>query len=69
MDTTIEDLQYLRDLAELEWKKEYTVASINVDMTNNNTVNGTNDLDGIVTKLSDMLYQELNEVAEGVYTM
>ena len=69
MDTTIEDLQYLRDLAELEWKKEYTVASINVDMTNNNTVNGTNDLDGIVTKLSDLLYQELNEVAEGVYTM
>lgn len=69
MDTTIEDLQYLRDLAELEWKKEYTVASINVDMTNNNTVNGTSDLDGIVTKLSDMLYQELNEVAEGVYTM
>lgn len=69
MDTTIEDLQYLRDLAELEWKKEYTVASINVDMTNNNTVNGTNDLDGIVTRLSDILYQELNEVAEGVYTM
>ena len=69
LDTTIEDLQYLRDLAELEWKKEYTVASINVDMTNNNTVNGDSDLDGIVTKLSDMLYQELNEVAEGVYTM
>jgi len=69
MDTTIEDLQYLRDLAELEWKKEYTVASINVDMTNNNNVSGTTDLDGIVTKLSDLLYQELNEVAEGVYTL
>lgn len=69
IDTTIEDLQYLRDLAELEWKKEYTVASINVDMTNNNTVNSDSDLNGIVTKLSDLLYQELNEVAEGAYSM
>jgi tape measure domain-containing protein len=67
MDLTEEDLKYLRQLAEMEWKKEYTTANIKVDMTNNNNINGESDLDGIVTKLSDKLYEELNIVANGVY--
>ena len=36
-------------------------------MSNYNTVNGDSDLDGIVTKLTDKLYEELNSVANGVY--
>ena len=51
----------------MEWKKEFTTATIKIDMTNNNTVNGDSDLDGIVTKLSDKLYEELSIVADGVY--
>jgi tape measure domain-containing protein len=62
-----EDLEYLRKIAAMEWKKEFTTATITVDMTNNNTVNGDSDLDGIVTKLSDKLYEELSMLADGVY--
>lgn len=67
MELTEEDLQFLRDLANMEWKKEYTTASITVDMTNYNSLNGDGDLDGIVTKLTDKLYEELEVFADGVY--
>lgn len=67
MDLSKEDLEYLRKIAEMEWKKEFTTASIKVDMSNYNTVNGESDLDGIVTKLADKLYEEMNVVANGVY--
>lgn len=67
MELTEEDLEYLRKLADMEWKKEYTTANITVDMSNYNTINGENDLDGIVTKLSEKLTEELNVLANGVY--
>lgn len=62
-----EDMTYLRKIAELEWKKEYTTNEIKIEMTNNNTVNGTNDLDGLVTKLSSKLREELEYMPDGVY--
>lgn len=67
MELTQEDLAYLRDIANMEWKKEFTTAQIQVDMSNYNTVNGDGDLDGIVTRLADRLYEELDSVANGVY--
>lgn len=67
MKLTEEDLEYLRRVADMEWKKEFTTANIMVDMTNNNTVSGTNDLDGIVTYLSEKLYEEMDAIAHGVY--
>lgn len=67
MELTQEDLEYLRDVANMEWKKEFTTATIQVDMSNYNTVSGDSDLDGIVTKLADRLYEELDMVANGVY--
>lgn len=67
VDLTTEDLEYLRKVADMEWKKEFTTANITVDMSNYNTINGDSDLDGIVTKLSDRLYEELGAVANGVY--
>lgn len=67
MELTNEDLSYLRKLAEAEWKKEYTTAQIVVEMNNTNTVNGETDLDGIVTKLSEKLYEEMSVLANGVY--
>ncbi len=67
MDLTSEDVEYLRKIAGMEWKKETTIADIKVDMSNYNTISGESDLDGIVTTLVDKLYEELNEVADGVY--
>ena len=67
MELTAEDLEYLRRVADMEWKKEFTTANITVDMSNYNTINGNDDLDGIVTRLTDKLYEELDAVANGVY--
>ena len=67
MDLTEEDLSYLREVANMEWKKEFTTATIVVDMKNNNTINGDSDLDGIVTRLADKLYEEMDYLANGVY--
>lgn len=64
---TADDLKYLRDVANMEWKKEFTTAEIHVEMNNNNNVNGDSDLDGLVTKLTTKLYEELDAVANGVY--
>lgn len=62
-----EDLEYMRKIAEMEWRNEFTTAEIKVDMTNNNTVNGERDLDGIVSYLSDVLREEMTSVAYGVH--
>lgn len=67
MKLTEEDLKYLKDIADREWKKEFTTANITVEMSNNNTINGDSDLDGLVTRLTDKLYEELDAVANGVY--
>lgn len=67
MDLSNDDLEYLRKIADMEWRKEFTTAEIRVDMTNNNTVNGERDLDGIVDYLSDVLRAEMTNVAYGVH--
>lgn len=67
MDLTDDDLEYLRKIAEMEWRNEFTTAEIKVDMTNNNTVNGERDLDGIVEYLSDVLREEMSNVAYGTH--
>ena len=67
MKLTQEDMKLFRRAAEMEWKKEFTIAQIQVDMTNHNTVGEGGDLDGIVTKLADKLYEEMDAIANGVY--
>lgn len=67
MELTQEDVKYLRKIAELEWKKEYTLASVQIDMTNTNTINNKGDLEGWVIDLRDMLQAELEAMANGVY--
>ena len=67
MELADEDLEYLRKVADMEWKKEFTTATIQIDMKNNNTINGDADLEGIVTKLTDRLYEEMDAMANGVY--
>lgn len=67
MDLSNDDLEYLRRIADMEWRKEFTTAEIRVDMTNNNTVSSERDLDGIVEYLSDVLRSEMTNVAYGVH--
>ena len=67
MDLSNDDMEYLRKIAEMEWRNEFTTAEIKVDMTNNNTVNSERDLDGIVEYLSDVLRAEMTNVAYGVH--
>lgn len=67
VDLSEEDLKYLRQLAEMEVINKFTTAEIKVDMTNNNTVNNTNDLDGIVTYLSEAIREEMDAMANGVH--
>lgn len=67
MDIADDDLDWMRRIAEMEWRNEFTTAEIKIDMTNNNTVNSDRDLDGIVEYLSDVLRDEMTSVANGVH--
>lgn len=67
LDLAEEELELLRKLAEQEVINRFTTAEIHVDMTNNNNINSSMDLDGIVTHLSSKLYEELGVVASGVH--
>ena len=67
MDLSAEDLEYLRKAAELDWKKEYTVAQITVDMTNNNNIGSDMDIETMYGKLTDKLYDELFSFSDGVF--
>lgn len=67
MDMTETDLKYLMDLAERDAINRFTTAEIKVNMNNNNNISETADIDGIISALSDKLYEELDVVAAGVH--
>jgi hypothetical protein len=67
MELTAEDLEYLKDVANMEWKKEFTTANITVDMTNNNTVSNDFDLNSLAIGLRNLVEEEMFAVANGVY--
>jgi hypothetical protein len=67
MDIADDDLEWMRKIADMEWRNEFTTAEIKVDMTNNNTVNTDRDLDGIVEYLGEVLLNEMTSVADGVH--
>ena len=54
-----DDLTYLRKIAELEWKRDYTNYNIEIEMNNNNTI--TKDAD--VKSITDALAAELAGLA------
>ena len=62
-----EDLKYLRQLAERRTINKFTTAEIKIDMNNANTINGTQDIDGIVKQLEDKLYESMSIAANGVH--
>jgi tape measure domain-containing protein len=61
-----EDLKFLHDVAEREAINRFTTAEIKVDMTNNNSINGTRDIDGIVDYLKNEVEAAMSRSAEGV---
>lgn len=67
VELTEEDLAYLKDIAHKEWKKEFTTANIQVDMTNNNNVNKDFDLNSLAIGLRNLVEEEMFAVANGVY--
>jgi hypothetical protein len=66
-DISNENLEYLRDSAEQEAINQFTTAEIKLDMTNNNNIASSMDIDGIVTQLSEGLREAMESAAEGVY--
>lgn len=66
-DKTKEELKYLRDIAERDAVNRFTTAEIKVDMTGmTNSINGSADIDGILSKFTDGLEEALLTAAEGV---
>lgn len=67
LDITSEDLKYMRDIAQAEAINRYTTASITIQQTNNNSVSGGMDLDGIVSGLTDAVDEAVEIITEGVH--
>lgn len=66
IDISNENLKYLRDMAEQEVVNRFTTAEIKVDMTNNNNINNSMDIDGIVEQLTLGVQEAMTVAAEGV---
>jgi putative tape measure domain protein len=67
LDITNEDLKYLRDIAERDVINRFTTAEIKVDMTNNNNIASSADLDGLISDLTERATGALCMAAEGVH--
>ena len=69
LDTSEEELKYLRDLAEQEVINRFTTAEIKVDMGGIvNQVSKDTDLDAVITYLRDQLQETMESMAEGVHS-
>lgn len=67
LETSEEDLKYLRDIAERDAVNRFTTAEINVEMNNNNNINSDMDLDGVVDYLATSIQDAMEVAAEGVH--
>ena len=68
LDVSNEQLQYLRDIAERDAINRFTTAEVKIDMTGmNNRIEGSADLDGVISQLTDGFAEALVTAAEGVH--
>ena len=68
LDVSEEELSYLRDIAERDAINRFTTAEVKIDMTGmTNRIDGSADLDGIITELTDGFTDALLTAAEGVH--
>lgn len=65
---TEEQLEYLRDIAERDAINRFTTAEVKIDMTGmTNRIDGSADLDGVISQLTDGFAEALVTAAEGVH--
>ena len=68
LEITNEDLKYLNDIAETEVINRFTTAEVKVEVGGiTNQVNSDLDLDNVVTRITDKMYEGISAAAEGVY--
>lgn len=68
LTATDEELEYLRDIAERDAINRFTTAEVKIDMTGmTNKIDGSADIDGIITELTDGFTEALVTAAEGVH--
>ena len=66
LSVTDEELEYLRDIAERDAINRFTTAEVKIDMTGmTNKIDGSADIDGIITELTDGFTEALVTAAEG----
>lgn len=65
---TEEQLEYLRDIAERDTINRFTTAEVKIDMTGmTNRIDGSADLDGVISQLTEGFTEALVTAAEGVH--
>ena len=65
---TEEQLEYLRDIAERDAINRFTTAEVKIDMTGmTNRIDGSADLDGVISQLTEGFTEALVTAAEGVH--
>lgn len=64
---TVEELEYMRSLAEQQAINKFTTAEIKIEQTNHNNLNQGADVDGIMDRLTKGLSNAIEMSAEGVY--
>ena len=65
---TEEQLEYLRDIAERDAINRFTTAEVKIDMTSmTNRIDGSADLDGVISQLTEGFTEALVTAAEGVH--
>lgn len=68
LSVTDEELEYLRDIAERDAINRFTTVEVKIDMTGmTNKIDGSADIDGIITELTDGFTEALVTAAEGVH--
>lgn len=68
LSKTVEELKYLRDIAEQEIINRFTTAEVKIDYSGmSNTISSNMDLDGVISGLTEKFAQALQTTAEGVH--